>query len=112
MKISICCLCAVGCSLMAVLMMLPVRLAFADAVVTDGRFTNVYVFPDPSKETWEQHLNSLPASAKPSDWQKFTRQSIDAFTQTIMLPAWPNSFASLHQYDGINPPQFFGSFVA
>lgn len=112
MKISICCLCAVGCSLMAVLMMLPVRLAFADAVVTDGRFTNVYVFPDPSKETWEQHLNSLPAGAKPSDWQKFTRKSIDAFTQTIMLPAWPNSFASLHQYDGINPPQFFGSFVA
>jgi hypothetical protein len=51
--------------------------ARADAVVTDGRFTNVYVYPDPSRETWEQHLNNLPASMKPSDWQKFTRQSID-----------------------------------
>ncbi len=84
----------------------------ADAVVTDGRFTNVYVYPDPSRETWEQHLNSLPASMKPSDWQKFTRQSIDAFTETLMSPAWPSYFGALHQYGGINPPRFFGSYVA
>jgi hypothetical protein len=86
--------------------------ARADAVVTDGRFTNVYVYPDPSRETWEQHLNNLPASMKPSDWQKFTRQSIDAFTQTLMNTAWPSYFGGLHQYGGINPPRFFGSFVA
>jgi hypothetical protein len=49
---------------------------------------------------------------KPSDWQKFTRQSIDAFTQTLMSPAWPSYFGALHQYGGINPPRFFGSYVA
>ncbi|HXB71610.1 MAG TPA: hypothetical protein VNY05_25460 [Candidatus Acidoferrales bacterium] len=86
--------------------------ARADAVVSDGRFTNVYVYPDPSKETWEQHLNNLPASQKPSDPEKFTRQSIDAFTQTLMSPDWPSYFGGLHQYGGINPPRFFGSYVA
>src|SRR5579862_6109369 len=102
----------IACAAIAVCTMLPGKIVFADAVVTDGRFTNVYVFPDPSRETWEQHLNSLPASAKPADWQKFTRKSIDAFTQSIMSTAWPSYFGALHQYGGINPPQFFGSFVA
>ena len=86
--------------------------ARADTVVTDGRFTNVYVYPDPDKETWEQHLAGLPASIKPADWQKFSRQSIDSFTQTLMDPAWPNYFGALRQYGGINPPRFFGSHVA
>jgi len=84
----------------------------ADTVVTDGKFTNVYVFPNPSRETWEQHLANLPASQKPSDWQKFTRASIDGFTQTMMSAEWPNYFGALHQYGGINPPRFFGSHVA
>jgi hypothetical protein len=86
--------------------------ARADAVVTDGRFTNVYVYPDPSQETWDQHLKNLPANMKPSDWQRFTIESIDAFTQTLMNPAWPSFFGALHQYGGINPPRFFGSYVA
>src|SRR5579883_3130952 len=86
--------------------------AWADTVITDGRFTNVYVYPDPSRETWEEHLRNLPATIKPSDWQKFTRQSIDNFTQTMMDPSWPSFFGGLHQYGGINPPRFFGSHVA
>jgi hypothetical protein len=86
--------------------------AGADTVVSDGRFTNVYVYPDPDRETWEQHLNNLPASQKPSDWQQFTRQSIDAFTETLMSPNWPSYFGALHQYGGINPPRFFGSYIA
>lgn len=86
--------------------------ARADTVVSDGKFTNVYVYPDPSRETWEQHLNNLPASQKPSDPEKFTRQSIDRFTEVLMSPEWPSYFGGLHQYGGINPPRFFGSHVA
>jgi len=95
-----------------VAMLAAANRAQADAVVSDGRFTNVYVYPDPAKESWEQHLTNLPASQKPSDWGKFTRRSIDGYTQELMNPAWPNYFDSLHQYGGINPPQFFGSFIA
>jgi hypothetical protein len=85
--------------------------AHADAVVTDGRFTNVYVYPDPDRETWEEHFKNLPANQKPSDWEKFTRQSIDQFTETLMSPGWPSYFSAMAQY-GINPPLFFGSYVA
>jgi len=113
MKSFVCFFLCVAAGAMAVVCLLtPLTQVLADAVVTDGRFTNVYVYPDPAKETWEQHLNNLPASKKPSDWQKFTRQSIDAFTQTLMSPAWPSYFGALHQYGGINPPRFFGSYVA
>src|ERR1700738_1991720 len=30
-------------------------------------------------------------------WQKFTRQSIDAFSQTLMSPEWPSYFGALFQ---------------
>jgi hypothetical protein len=100
----------------SVLVVIPVVLSFgiswADFVVTDGRFTNVYVYPDPSRETWEQHLQGLAANQKPSDPENFTRQTIDAFTRALMSPDWPSYFGTLHQYGGINPPLFFGSAVA
>ncbi len=86
--------------------------ARADAVVTDGRFMNVYVYPNPNQETWEEHLKKLPASLKPTDWEKFTRRSIDGFTASLMSPGWPSYFGALYQYGGINPPRFFGSYVA
>jgi hypothetical protein len=86
--------------------------ARADQDVTDGRFTNVYVFPSPSKMTWENYLASLPASERPANLANFSRQSIDAFTEALMNPAWPSYFGALYQYGGINPPQFFGSYVA
>jgi len=83
--------------------------AFAGtAVVTNGKFTNVYVLPDPDKETWEQHIASL----RPADAAKFSRASIDHFSQVLMSTAWPSYFDPLYQYSGINPPQFFGSSVA
>ncbi len=78
------------------------------AVVTDGRFTNIYVLPDPDKETWEQHMAKL----RPGDAAQFTRAAIDRFTATLMKPVWPNYFDTLLQYSGIHPPQFFGSGVA
>src|ERR1051326_4444955 len=97
-------------SMMTIL--LSAAAAHADTVVSDGKFTNVYVFPNPDRETWEQHLNNLPASQKPADWQKFTRKSIDDFTEALMGPNWPSYFNAMHQYGGINPPRFFGSHVA
>ena len=84
-------------------------LARADNVVKDGRFTNIYVYPNPSKETWDEHFKNLPATQKPTDWNRFTRKSIDDFTETLMSPQWPSYFGALHQYGGINPPRFFGS---
>ena len=95
---------------------LSADLAFAGgAIVTNGAFTNVYVYPDPSAETWEQHMASL----RPSDASDFSRASIDALADRMMEPGWPSYFSPLFQYHcgfstdcGINPPQFFGSGVA
>jgi hypothetical protein len=78
------------------------------AVVTNGRFTNVYVFPGPDTETWEQHMARL----RPADSADFSREAIDRFTGTLMNPIWPSYFDALMQYNGIHPPRFFGSSVA
>lgn len=75
------------------------------AVVTNGKFTNIYVYPNSDTQTWEQHIAPL----RPGDADKFSRKSIDAFTQTLMNHPWPTYFDALFQYSGINPPQFFGS---
>ena len=94
---------------LTVMMLAGAATARADAVVTDGRFTNVYVYvPDTPGQTWDQHMQQW----RPSDWQSFTRASIDHFTDVLMAPSWPSYFGALHQYAGINPPQFFGSYVA
>jgi hypothetical protein len=78
-------------------------------VVSNGKFTNVYVYqPTFPGETWDQHILKL----RPTDGAKFSRASIDAFTDTMMSPGSPSYFDVLHQYWGINPPQFFGSGIA
>jgi hypothetical protein len=77
------------------------------AVVTDGKFTNIYVYqPDSENETWEQHMAKLRRDA-----DKFSRASIDRFTAELMRRQWPSYFDWLFQY-GVHPPQFFGSAVA
>ena len=78
------------------------------AVVSNGRFTTVYVYPDPDRETWEQHMAAL----RPMDAAHFSRASIDKFTAELMKPQWPSYFDGLMQYNQIHPPQFFGSAVA
>src|SRR3974390_137435 len=78
------------------------------AVVTNGRFTNVYVYPNSDTETWEQHM----ASRRTNDAMRFSRAAIDGFTSTLMSSAWPSYFDPLMQYNGIHPPGFFGSSVA
>lgn len=87
-----------------------------DAIVTNGKFTNIYVYPTSDIESWEQHMASL----RPADAAMFSRASIDKFTSDIMSPEWPSYFDPLFQYSshipptssGIYPPQFFGSAVA
>ncbi|MDQ2840241.1 MAG: hypothetical protein M3Y72_04215, partial [Acidobacteriota bacterium] len=78
------------------------------AVVTHGKITNVYVYPTPSWQTWEQHMESL----RPADADRFSRASIDQFTDQIMKLSAPSYFDALFQYSGIHPPDFFGSGVA
>jgi hypothetical protein len=80
------------------------------AVVTDGAFTNVYVYRNPSQESWDDHLKHLKNPR--ADIADFTRERIDAFTDRLMAPENAAYFAGLHQYSGVNPPQFFGSSVA
>jgi len=80
--------------------------AHAEAVVDHGRFTNIYVFPNPSRETWEQHMRRL----RPTDADRFSRASIDHFTEELMT-GWPGYFDALVQW-GVYPPRFFGSAVA
>jgi len=82
--------------------------AAGSAVVTDGKFTNIYVYPNPDEETWEQHIATL----RPHDSSAFSRASIDGFMARLMAPAWPSYFDALFQYNGIRAPRFFGSGVA
>jgi hypothetical protein len=77
-------------------------------VVNEGKFTNVYVYPNPNQETWDQHL----ARVRPGDGAQFSRAAIDRFTDQLLSPGWPSFFDALFPYNGIRPPQFFGSKVA
>jgi hypothetical protein len=81
--------------------------ARAEAVVTDGRFTNIYIVPDPDKETWDEHFKRVD----PTRAADFARAKIDKFTDTLMAPRWPGYFDALAQY-GVHPPRFFGSGLA
>ncbi|PWT95146.1 MAG: hypothetical protein C5B55_01700 [Blastocatellia bacterium] len=77
-------------------------------VVTNGRFTNVYVYqPTFAGESWDDHLK-----AARSQGDQFSREKIDAFTDTLMGPDASSYFDFLHQYWGVNEPQFFGSGFA
>jgi hypothetical protein len=76
--------------------------------VADGRFTNIYVYqPSFPGETWDQHMKTQ----RPSDWDKFTSEKIDAFTDALMTytPGAHTYFDWLNQYGGIHPPLFLGS---
>ncbi len=81
------------------------------AVVTDGKFANIYLYPDPSTETWEQHLaaqSGFPNAAVE------TRDNLDAFVLALSQNGY---FSRLSQYTSgisplgggpINAPQFLG----
>src|SRR5664279_19455 len=84
------------------------------AVVTDGKFTNIYVYqPSYPGETWDDHLkNFWKTNPGPTDPDKYTRASIDGFADALMTPSSPSYFDWVHQYSGINPPRFYGSGFA
>jgi hypothetical protein len=82
------------------------------AVVTTSHFTNIYFFPNPSQQTWEQHLASLSAAGSAVDTSE-TRAAIDNFVLTLTHTSY---FDRLSQYNAgiagaggpINPPLFAG----
>jgi hypothetical protein len=86
---------------------------FGAQIVTNGVFTNVYLFPDPDKETWDQHLASLAASVPPPDATE-SSEAIDAFVLALTQSSY---FNTLIQYQttcflcngtGIHAPAFAG----
>lgn len=67
------------------------------AIVTNGKFTNVYLFhQNTPTETWDQHLAALGRTE--------TRAAIDGFLGSLTASTY---FFPLTQY-GINPPVFQG----
>ena len=90
---------------------IPCVVAEGQQVVTNGRFTNVYVYkPNSPGETWDEHMRAERSTLLDGD--KFSRESIDAFTDTLMGPGASSYFDFIHQYSGVNQPQFFGSGLA
>jgi hypothetical protein len=81
------------------------------AVVTNGAFTNLYVFKASFPgETWDQHIAGLRPTI--SDEASFSRVSIDAVSDFMMDGQWPTYWDPAWQYNSIAPPQFFGSGFA
>ncbi len=69
------------------------------AVVTTGSFRNLYLWPDPSRQTWNAHV----ASVRNRDPQA-TTTTINAITSALTKSSY---FDELSQYD-INPPRLVG----
>jgi len=87
---------------------IPYVVAEGQQVVTNGKFTNVYVYkPRFAGESWDEHLQATRPNG-----DKFSRAAIDAFTDTLMAPGATSYFDFIHQYWGVNQPQFFGSGFA
>jgi len=80
------------------------------AVVTNGAITNLYVYPDPSKGSWDDYLKTLPPSlfCAGCTAATFSSETIDAVTDRIMKPQFPSYFDALGQYH-VSAPLFFGS---
>jgi hypothetical protein len=123
---------AIACFIALCSMALKADTAAAQAIVTNGYFTNVYVYQKSSPtETWEEHLvaaNTREPGSRPSvtcpipglsKFDAFSRKCIDAFTRELMRPTWPSYFDPLAVFETgpdrkyiIHPPLFFGSGVA
>jgi hypothetical protein len=82
------------------------------AVVTTGRFTNIFFFRNPSQQTWEQNLAAAHAKDASVDLSE-TRAAINNFVRTLTQSTY---FNRLSQYNAgiagtsgpINPPIFLG----
>ncbi len=80
------------------------------AIVTQGKFTNIYLYPDPASETWDQHLVTVGSPNASSE----TSEAIDAFVSAL---ASSHYWDVLSQYKAglfgsggpIRPPSFLGS---
>src|SRR5438270_4096118 len=77
------------------------------AIVTNGEFTNLYLWPDPNKsatekETWNEHLVKV-AETDPAA----TTETLNKLTSTLVESSY---FDLLTQY-GVEPPAFKGEEV-
>jgi hypothetical protein len=69
------------------------------AIVTNGEFTNLYLWPNPEKESWNEHLLKV-AETDP----QATTTGLNSLTATLVGTSY---FDLLTQY-GIEPPTFGG----
>lgn len=72
------------------------------AIVTNGVFTNVYLFPNSDHETWDQHLAAQHRAGDALLTETVT--AIDQFTRDLTHSSY---FDALTQY-GVNPPTYVG----
>jgi len=72
------------------------------AIVPNGKFINIYLYPNADTQTWEQHLSILHRAGDP--YLTETTTAIDSFTAQLMQSSY---FDLLTQY-GINPPALLG----
>jgi hypothetical protein len=73
--------------------------------VTNADFTNIFLFPDPSSETWDQHLASLSDGGASTVDSAASSETLDAITKALTCSSY---FDLLTQYN-INPPTFSGA---
>jgi len=69
------------------------------AIVTNGHFVNLYLWPDPSKETWNAHVKKVAGSDPLA-----TTRTINKITTALVRSSY---FHLATQY-GIEPPTFAG----
>jgi hypothetical protein len=75
------------------------------ADVPNAIFTNIFLYPDPNKETWDQHLASLASASGANVNTLATSESLNAMTTALTCSSY---FDLLTQYN-INPPSFDGA---
>jgi hypothetical protein len=75
------------------------------ADVPNATFTNIFLYPDPNIESWDQHLSALAKQPNSRVDPDATVASLNAVTRALTCSSY---FDLLTQYN-INPPTFAGS---
>jgi hypothetical protein len=71
--------------------------------VTNGNFTNIYLYPNPSSVSWDQH--TATSLAQTGGAPAMTMNAIDGYVQALTQSTY---FTIAAQYNKINPPTFSG----
>jgi hypothetical protein len=74
--------------------------------VTQGNFTNLYLWPNPDRMTWHQYLASKAhGCSQQSCLALVTQEAVDLFVGSLVSSSY---FYPLTQYHEIEPPEFSG----